>query len=307
MPIVVFGSINIDLTTYGARLPRPGETLHGDRYATGLGGKGCNQAVAVSKLGEPAILVGRVGNDSFGKQALSELDALGVSTSAVQVDDAGDTGLAVIGVDADAQNCITVIGGTNMSIDASDVERAHAAFASASVLLLQLETPLEAGLAAADIVRAGGGRVILDPAPAPADGLPSDILARVDLVTPNETETELLVGLRPTNAEEAAQAATQLRARGVAAAVIKLGAAGVYYQDAEGEGFVPPFKVDSVDSVAAGDCFNGGLAYALNTGASLGESVRFAAACGALSTTKPGASSSAPTLAEVEALLRGNR
>lgn len=304
MPIAVFGSINIDLTTYGTRLPRPGETLHGDSYAIGLGGKGCNQAVAASRLGVRTTLVGRVGNDAFGKQALAELVSLGVATTGIRVDDGADTGIAVIGVDAGSQNCITVVGGANLAIDASDVERARAEFAAASILLLQLETPLEAGLAAADVVRAAGGRVILDPAPAPVDGLPEDILGRVDVVTPNETETERLVGLRPTNPEEAAQAATRLRAKGVGAAIVKLGARGVYYQDSQSEGFVPPFKVESIDSVAAGDCFNGGLAFALGGGMSLGDAVRFAAACGALSTTRTGASSSAPTLAEVEELLR---
>ncbi len=304
MSIVVLGSINIDLTTYGARLPRPGETLHGDRYAIRLGGKGCNQAVAASRLGAATVLVGRVGADAFGKQALAELEAFDVPTSGVLVDDTVETGIAVIGVDRQAQNCITVIGGANMAIDGSDVERARPTLEAASVLLLQLETPLSAGLAAADIVRKAGGRVVLDPAPAPADGLPADVLARVDLVTPNETETELLVGLRPTNPEEAAQAATLLRQKGVAAAVVKLGAAGVYYQDAESEGFVSPFKVSSIDSVAAGDCFNGGLAYALNTGCPLGKAIRFAAACGALSTTRAGASNSAPTREEVESLLR---
>lgn len=303
MSIVVFGSINIDLTAYSAQLPRPGETLHGDRYAIRLGGKGCNQAVAASRLGAQSMLVGRVGDDTFGQQALAELTALNVSTAGVLVDGQVETGIAVIGVDANAQNCITVIGGANMAIDRSDVERARPAFEAASVLLLQLETPLEAGLAAADIVRGAGGRVILDPAPAPADGLPADVLGRVDLVTPNETETELLVGLRPTNPEDAARAAKLLRDKGAAAAIVKLGAAGVYYQDADDEGFVSPFKVNSIDTVAAGDCFNGGLAYALNDGARLGEAVRFAAACGALSTTKAGASNSAPTLKDVEALL----
>ncbi|MFD0982768.1 ribokinase [Tropicimonas aquimaris] len=303
MPIAVFGSINIDLTTYGARLPRPGETLHGDRYAIGLGGKGCNQAVAASRLGAPTVLIGRVGDDTFGRRALADLQATGVSTRGVLIDAGAETGIAVIGVDAGAQNCITVVGGANMAIDASDVARCRSELECASVLLLQLETPLEAGLQAADIVRAAGGRVILDPAPAPQGGLPPEVLARVDIVTPNETETELLVGLRPSNPEEAARAAGLLRAQGVAAAVVKLGAAGVYYQDAESEGFVPPFKVDSIDTVAAGDCFNGGLGYALSQSAPLGEAIRFAAACGALSTTRAGASSSAPTLAEVEALL----
>ncbi|PRY20949.1 ribokinase [Aliiruegeria haliotis] len=303
MTITVFGSINIDLTTYATRLPRPGETLHGDRYAIGLGGKGCNQAVAAARLGAQTRLVGRVGEDTFGQRALADLSGAGLSTGDIRTDAGVETGIAVIGVDAEAQNCITVVGGANMAIDVSDVERARDVFEATSVLLLQLEIPLEAGLAAADIVRAHGGRVILDPAPAPDGGLPPEILARVDVVTPNETETELLVGLRPRTPEDAARAAAMMRAAGVHAAVVKLGAAGVCYQDADGGGFIPPFEVESIDTVAAGDCFNGGLAYALNDGASMGDAIRFAAACGALSTTKAGASSSAPTLPEVRALM----
>lgn len=303
MAIAVFGSINIDLTTYSAELPRPGETLHGERYAIGLGGKGCNQAVAASKLGAPTDLIGRIGKDGFGDTARSALRRLGVSTDGILVDPGSDTGVAVIGVDAKAENCITVIGGANMAIELSDVTRMRAAFERADVLLLQMEIPLDAGLAAADIVRQNGGRVILDPAPAPKGGLDSSVLRRIDIITPNETETEILTGLRPADAEEAAKAANRIRENGAPVAVIKLGADGVYYQSGEEDGFVPPFKVESVDSVAAGDCFNGGLAHALADGQTLGEAVRFAAACGALSTTKAGASDSAPSMAEVATLL----
>lgn len=303
MSIAVFGSINIDLVTYSDKLPRPGETLHGRRYAIGLGGKGCNQAVAVAKLGHPVNLIGRIGKDGFGNTALSALKKHGVPADGVLIDEGSDTGVAVIGVDADAQNCITVIGGANMAVNGDDVERARAVFEAADVLLLQLEIPLEAGLAAADIVRATGGKVIFDPAPAPKDGLDPSVLARIDVITPNETESETLTGILPTNADDAARAAEALMAKGVSAAVIKLGAQGVFYKDATQSGFVRPFKVTSIDSVAAGDCFNGGLAYALADGKSLGDAVRFAAACGALSTTKPGASDSAPSLADVEHLL----
>ena len=307
MSIAVFGSINIDLTTYGARLPSPGETLHADHYATGLGGKGCNQAVATSRLGARTTLIGRVGRDNFGDTALSVLEKFDISTDGVFVDPDADTGLAVIGVDGKGQNCITVIGGANMAIDDSDVERARERLSAADVLLLQMEIPLAVGLAAADITRENGGQVILDPAPAPAGGLSSNTLARIDLITPNETETELLTGMRPTSIEQAALCANQLRAQGVAAAVIKMGAEGVYFQDAEADGFVPPFKVNSIDSVAAGDCFNGGLAFALAKGNSLGDAVRFAAACGALSTTMAGAAASAPGLQEVVDLLEGKQ
>lgn len=305
MSIAVFGSINIDLTTYSKALPRPGETLHGDRYAIGLGGKGCNQAAAASKLGGDTTLIGRIGQDDFGQTALAALADLGVSAQAVARDKAINTGIAVIGVDEKAENCITVIGGANMAIDETDISAQKTHFDRADILLLQLEIPLDAAMAAAKLVRAHGGRVILDPAPAPKEGLSDGILSQVDIITPNETETELLTGLRPSSPDEAAIAAEVLRARGVSIAIIKLGARGVYFSDGTNHGFVEPYQVTSIDSVAAGDCFNGGLAYALDQGNSLQEAVQFAAACGALSTTKRGAAPSAPTLAEVKALMAG--
>lgn len=303
MKIAVFGSINIDLTTYSKRFPLPGETVHGDRYAIGLGGKGSNQAVAASRLGAPTELIGRIGQDDFGETALAALRESGVSTDGVLVVPGANTGIAVISVDAQAQNSITVVGGANMTIEGSDVERARAQLESTDILLIQLETPLKDSLAAADIVRAGGGIVILDPAPAPLARFGPDILSRIDVITPNETETESLTGVRPANPKQAAVAAAYLRAKGVASAVIKLGANGVYYENAGGGGFVPPFKVDSIDTVAAGDCFNGGLAVALSNGKSLGDAVRFASACGALSTTRAGAASSAPALPDILDLL----
>ncbi|SNZ20199.1 ribokinase [Cohaesibacter gelatinilyticus] len=304
MSISVFGSINIDLTTYAQTLPAPGETLLADRYVLGLGGKGCNQAAAVAKLGADPVLVGRVGVDSFGKSALEEIGKLGLSTSHVHIDQDNNSGLAVIGVDAKAENSISVIGGANMAIDQSDVARADDVFKAVNILLLQMEIPLKAAMQAAEKVRTNGGLVVLDPAPAPKVGLSEDILGHIDIITPNETETEILTGIRPRNREEAAQAARLLRERGVSIAIIKLGAKGVYFQSSHEEAFVEPFKVSSIDSVAAGDCFNGGLAFALDEGMPLVEAVTFASACGALSTTKKGASASAPTREEVETLLR---
>ncbi|MGQ9367832.1 ribokinase [Azospirillum sp. ST 5-10] len=302
-PIVVFGSVNIDVTAYSERLPRPGETVHGSRYVMGLGGKGANQAAAVARLGAAVEMAGRTGTDGFGAMARQRLDGFGVGTAHLRADPEGATGIAVIGVDAAGENCITVIGGANMAVAEADVSAGEALFRRAPVLLLQLEIPLAAGLAAAAVTRAAGGRVILDPAPAPRDGLPDAAFGTVDLMTPNETETEALVGIRPRTPEEAAAAAARLTGRGLAMAVVKMGAQGVYFRGPAGEGFVPPFAVKAVDSVAAGDCFNGGLAVALARGDGLEAAVRFAAACGALATTRPGAAESAPSLAEVMALL----
>jgi ribokinase len=304
--VATCGSVNIDVTAFSERLPRPGETIHGERYSMSLGGKGANQAAAVARLGARSLLIGRTGADAFGDLARTRLAEIGVDLACLAKDQAAATGIAVITVDRRAENSIVVIGGTNMRVDRSDVENADAALAAARVLLLQLEIPLTTALAAASAMRARGGRVVFDPAPAPAGGLPAEAFALMDVVTPNETETEMLVGIRPVTRVEAADAAGKLVARGARAAVIKMGARGVFYRDAESEGFVPPFAVTAVNSVGAGDCFNGGLAVALARGEPLAAAVRFAAACGALAVTGPGGADSAPTLAAVEKLLSLN-
>ena len=303
--VATCGSVNIDVTAFSERLPRPGETVHGLRYTMSLGGKGANQAAAVARLGARSFFIGRTGTDAFGDLARARLAELGVDLTWLAADPAAETGVAVITVDSRAENSIVVIGGTNMRVDGSDIEDAQAAFAEARVLLLQLEIPMAAALAAATAARAAGGIVVFDPAPVPAGGLPAEAFRLIDVITPNETETEMLVGIRPFTRVEAADAAGKLVARGARAAVIKMGARGVFYRDAKGEGFVPPFEVVAVNSVGAGDCFNGGLAVAFARGEALGEAVRFAAACGALATTGPGGAASAPTLAAVEKLLGG--
>jgi ribokinase len=304
MTITVFGSVNVDVTAYAERLPRPGETVHGSTYATGLGGKGANQAVAVARLGGAIELAGRTGMDAFGTLARERLAHFGVATNHLLADPKHPTGIAVIGVDANAENSITVIGGANMAIDMSDLERAKPLLVNTQVLLLQLEVPLEPAMAAAALVRQSGGRVILDPAPAPHGGLADMVWQSVDVMTPNETETEALVGIRPTDDVSAARASLAMIERGLPMAVVKMGATGVYWREGGNGGFVPPFKVKAIDTVAAGDCFNGGLGHALAQGASLKDAVRYAAACGALATTRRGASDSAPTAAEVEVLLK---
>jgi ribokinase len=197
-----------------------------------------------------------------------------------------------------------VISGANMAHDDQEVERATKALVNAKVLLLQMESPLESGLKAAAAARAAGAIVIFDPAP--AKPLPEEAYRLANIMTPNEIETEILVGLRPGNQAEARTAAGKLRARGLEIAIIKLGAQGVYFESASEHGFVPPFKVVPVDTVAAGDAFNGGLAVALAEGLPLAEAVRWGAAAGALATTKPGASSSMPTRDELDKLLRSN-
>lgn len=307
MSIVVFGSTNVDVTAYTERLPAPGETVHGSSYALALGGKGANQAVAAARLGAAVELCGRTGVDAFGALARQRLGDFGVGTGCLLADPDHATGMAMIDVAADGENCITVVGGANMAIDGADAARLAPLLGTAKVLLLQLEIPLAAGLAAAARMRAAGGLVILDPAPAPKAAFAPEVWTAVDCMTPNETETAVLTGIRPLDIASAARAAAVMAGHGLARAVVKMGAGGVYWRSPEGEGHVPSFAVEAVDTVAAGDCFNGGLAFALARGDCLPDALRFASACGALATTRRGASDSAPTLAEVEALLRSGR
>jgi len=305
--IAVFGSVNADVTGFCDRLPRPGETVPGSRYSIALGGKGANQAAAVARLGYPVQMIGRIGTDSFGTMVRASLDTLGVGGIHLLATEHVSTGVALVSVDSRAENCIVVIGGANAAVDRAVIDNAVATLRQAPVLLLQLEVPLAVGLAAAAETRAAGGLVILDPAPAPAGGVPSDVLSAVDVVTPNETETEALVGVKPESPAEAAKAAELLLSRGVAMVVIKMGHRGAYFRGHAAEGFVPPFAVHAVNSVGAGDSFNGGLAVALARGDALPKAARFAAACGALATTGSGGAEAAPTLAAVEALLESQR
>jgi ribokinase len=302
--IAIFGSVNVDVSGFCQRLPRPGETVPGRRYTLALGGKGANQAVAVARLGGRSQMIGRAGNDAFGLLARDRLDALGVGRDHLIFADNASTGVALISVDARGENCIVVIGGANMTVDQALVNHSAATLRLAPVLLLQLEVPVAPVLAAAALTRAGGGLAILDPAPAPSGGLSSDVLRAVDIVTPNETETEALVGVRPQTPSDAAKAADLLIAWGAPTAIIKMGSHGAYFRGGNARGFVPPFTVEAVNSVGAGDCFNGALAVALARGDKLPKAVRFAAACGALATLGSGGAESAPALAAVEALLQ---
>ncbi len=304
MSITVFGSINIDVTAYAERIPAIGETLHGTAYKTGLGGKGANQAVAAARLGVDTAFVGRVGGDGFADEAARQIAGYGVDASLLLRDKDAATGIAVIGVDAKGQNVIWVIAGANGRLDQSDVVRASTRLKSSKVLLLQIEVPLKASLAAAATTRTGGGIVVFDPAPVPPSGVPKEVYAAVDVITPNEVETGMLLGSTPRSADDALAAAQALRNRGTKTAIVKMGALGAAYSGPEGEEFVPAFKVKAIDTVAAGDCFNGGLAAGLARGLPLGEAVRMASATGALATTRQGSAEAAPAAAEVEALLK---
>ncbi len=305
MSIVVFGSINMDLTTYLPRLPRPGETLLGRSFQTVPGGKGANQAVAAARLGASVRLIGRIGEDAFGRQHMAAMQQEGINIDGVVRDPGATTGLAVISVDDAGENCIVVISGANMAIEASDVERCALALEGARMLLLQLEIPIESTLAAARAAHQMGVTVVLDPAP--ACDIPEDLFRMVDVITPNEVEAEALLGSPIAGETDARRALGQLRRKGVASAVVKMGGRGAFFETGEGQGYVPAFPVRAVDTVAAGDAFNGALAVALMEGRPFAEAVRWGAAAGALAVTRAGAMPSLPSRARVEKLLQESR
>lgn len=305
MSVLVIGSVNVDIVTYADRAPRPGESLTGHSYQMVPGGKGANQAVAVARQGQPVSFIGRIGADSFGEFIRARLGTRGVNLDNLVVDANLSTGIAVIGIDAEGENAITVIPGANTAVSEAQVVAAAPHFQGLKVLLAQLEHPFPATLKAVEMARAVRARVILDPAPVPTFPFPAATIRLFDALTPNEIETEALTGIAPIDLEAAAAAARRLADTGLPIAVVKLGARGVYVDSAAFRGHVPPFKVKAIDTVAAGDCFNAGFAVALAEGMPIERAIRYAAASGALACTKAGSSDAAPTRAEVEALLVG--
>ncbi|MBD1939371.1 ribokinase [Microcoleus sp. FACHB-68] len=293
MSVIVFGSINLDLVAKTPRLPIAGETLAGHHFLTAGGGKGANQAVAAARLGVPAQMVGRVGGDSFGEELLASLQAAGVDTAGVLIDSDAHSGVAMIAVDDAGENSIIIVAGANGRVKTSDVGRLIKLLPAAKVLLLQLEIPLTTVLLAAAAGQNAGIPVILDPAPARPD-IPAGLYPLVDIITPNEIEAAQLVGFPVNDPETAAKAAEQLRSRGAGTAIVKLGDQGVFCASAAESFFVPAFPVEAVDTVAAGDAFNGALAAALATGLSLHQAVIWGAAAGALCASKAGAQPSMP-------------
>ncbi len=291
--VVVFGSLNMDLVAKTPRLPKPGETLTGYSFLTVPGGKGANQAVAIARLNISTVMIGRVGKDSFGQELLQSLQFAKIQTEDILIDDSVSSGVALIAVDDNAENTIIVIPGANGQMNDSDIKRLSPHLTGADSLLLQLEIPIAAVKAAAQVAQKVGVRVILDPAPA-RSGLPIDLYPLIDILTPNEVEAEQLVGFPVESPALVAEAATVLQQRGVNTVVIKLGAKGGFCATPDEAFFFPAFRVAAIDTVAAGDAFNGGLAAALAEGKPLREAVTWGAAAGALAASQVGAQSSLP-------------
>jgi ribokinase len=299
--ILVIGSSNTDMIIRLDRIPRPGETILGGAFSTAAGGKGANQAVGAARAGGCVTFVARVGRDMFGEQAVAGFMKDGINVEHIVRDAAAPSGVALIFVAKDGENSIAVASGANGALAPADVRKAKGAFAEAAVLVMQLETPLATVQAAADLAAQAGVPVILNPAP--AQPLPAQLLKRVSILTPNETEAELLTGIKVDDEASAAQAAARLRKLGVQTVIITLGARGAFIAEADGNQLVPGFKVKAVDTTAAGDIFNGALAVALAEGQPLADAVRFANAAAALSVTKLGAQPSAPLRRDIEKFL----
>lgn len=298
--IIVVGSSNTDMIIQLERIPRPGETILGGQFSTAAGGKGANQAVAAARAGGQVTFVARVGRDMFGDQALAGFVQDGINVDHIVRDESAPSGVALIFVARDGENSIAVAGGANGQLSPADVQRAASVLTDASMLVMQLETPLPTVQAAAELAAQAGVRLILNPAPAQA--LPDALLQRVSILTPNETEAELLTGVAVTDEAAANMAADKLLARGVQTVILTLGARGALVVNAASRQLVAGFVVKAVDTVAAGDVFNGALAVAMAEGQPLPQAVRFANAAAAISVTRLGAQPSAPQRHEIDQL-----
>ncbi len=302
--IVVVGSANVDLVVQAPHIPRPGETVLGRDFVMALGGKGANQAVGVARLGAEVVFLARVGKDSFGDQCLDGYAREGINTSYISLDPEEATGVALIVVANDGENSIAVASGANMRLTPELIADASEAFEGADGVLLQLEIPIETVVEAARIGRKHGIPVVLNPAP--AQPLQPELLSLIDVLTPNRIELAQLLGVSENEvmAMDDERLAKHALGLGVPSVVITLGKEGALAAGSWGWTRVPSFAVETVDTTAAGDAFNAGLAVALGRGGSnLPEATRYACACGALATTKFGAQPSLPDEEAVQHLL----
>lgn len=304
-PIVVVGSINLDLVSNAERVPLPGETLTGRTFSTFHGGKGANQAVGVAKLGYPVSMVGKVGDDSFGWALKGALRKAGVNVKAVGTVK-GSSGVALINIGDDGQNNIVVVPGANGKLLPKDITNASGLLRKAEMFLTQLEIPLITMETLAVFAHKNKIPLMLDPAP--ARELPKGLLQCATWITPNESETRILCGLsanEPVTPATAARCADLLLERGPKNVVIKMGSQGVFLAAGGGtREMIPAFAVKAVDSTAAGDAFNAGFAVSLLSGEAPVQAARYASAVAAISVTRAGAQPSIPTAGEVERFLR---
>ena len=299
--IAVVGSSNTDMIIKTEHIPKPGETVIGGNFSTAAGGKGANQAVAAARAGGTVRFIARVGTDVFGDQAVEGFVKDKIDVSHVLRDADEPSGVALIFVDHHGENSIAVASGANSKLSPADVQAAEKAIAEADVLVMQLETPLETIGEAAAIGARAGLKTILNPAP--AQPLDDELLRHVSILTPNESEAELLTGIAVESVADAQKAAQALTEKGIGIVLVTLGPRGVFVHGDGMDELVPGIAVEAVDSTAAGDVFNGALAVALAEGRPLRQAVQFANAAGAISVTRLGAQPSAPSRAEIMAFL----
>lgn len=296
--ILVVGSSNTDMVIKTSHLPRPGETVIGGTFFMNPGGKGANQAVAIARLGGKVVFVCKTGSDIFGHQSQQLFEEEGIDTSYILSDSKNPSGVALITVDDQAENCIVVASGANGNLLPADLSAIADVIEQSDLLLMQLEIPIESVAYVARVASAAKRRVILNPAP--ARPLPEELLKCLYLITPNETEAEMISGVRITDEASAEEAAWKIAALGVQHVIITLGAKGaLVYSEGKSE-LIPAYKVKAEDTTAAGDIFNGALTVALSEGRKLAEAVRFACKAAAISVTRVGAQSSAPYRGEVD-------
>ena len=296
--ILVIGSSNTDMVICTGHLPLPGETVIGGTFFMNPGGKGANQAVTVARLGGRVSFICKTGSDIFGHQANQLFNEEGIDTSYVFSDTKNPSGVALITVDTDAENCIVVAPGANAHLTPNDLKRSAEAVEAADIILLQLEIPMQTVEAAAGMAYRLGKKVVLNPAP--ASKLSAGLLETLYAITPNETEAEAISGIRITDEHTAEEAARKIASMGVCNVIITLGAKGALVFDGEHCEVVPAYKIQAVDTTAAGDVFNGALVVALSEGRTLPEAVRFACKASAISVTRSGAQNSVPYRTEVD-------
>ena len=303
-PVLVVGSINMDLVATTERLPLPGETVLGDHFLQTRGGKGANQAVAAARSGQRVVLLGATGSDAYGEACRTAFEEEGIDTSHIHRDEGRPTGVALITVDGRGENCIVVAPGANSTVDRAAVEDAILHIPAISVCVCQLETPIDGVETALIQSRSKGAFTVLNPAP--ARELPDEVLRAVNCLTPNESETEMLTGIRPASPEDAIRAGKVLLERGVEATVITLGERGALLVDHQGHQHQPAPVVSVVDTTAAGDTFTGCLAASIAAGKSVRASLPYACFAASLSVTRGGAQSAIPTRAEIDDFCRRN-
>lgn len=302
--LCVLGSINVDHVIRVPYFPKAGETLTGYGYQIAYGGKGANQAVAAARVGAKVSFIGAIGDDQIGQTMKQAFEQDGIDTSAICVIPNQSTGLAMIQVADSGENIIVISAGANADLSESLVEQHKSQIEQADILLMQLESPLQAVTLATKFAKSAGVKVVLNPAP--AQPLPDSLLSHIDIITPNETEAEILTGIKVTDEQTAAVAANHFHQLGIETVLITLGSKGVYYSE-KGQGeIIPGFRVDAVDTTAAGDTFNGAFVTALLEGKSAKDAIRFAHAAAAISVTRMGAQTAIPNRKEVEQFLNNS-